>query len=75
MEIYIIVKVLEQQLGKLYLPLATTLPIQLPKLVAELLEYSVEPRDILRANRMLYWGGFLSLILLCGLRGLICTLL
>lgn len=35
----------------------------------------VEPRDILRANRMLYWGGFLSLILLCGLRGLICTLL
>ena len=35
----------------------------------------VEPRDILRANRMLYWGGFLSLILLCGLRALICTLL
>ena len=35
----------------------------------------VEPRDILRANRMLYWGGFLSLILLCGIRALICTLL
>ena len=35
----------------------------------------VEPKDILRANRMLYWGGFLSLILLCGLRALICTLL
>lgn len=30
MEIYIIVKVLEQQLGKLYLPLATTLPTRLP---------------------------------------------
>ena len=41
MEIYIIVKVLEQQLGKLYLPLATTLPTQLPKLVAELLEPGV----------------------------------
>ena len=35
----------------------------------------VEPRDILRANRMLYWGGFLSLILLCGIRALICILL
>ena len=30
----------------------------------------VEPEDILRANRMLYWGGFLSLLLLCGLRTL-----
>ena len=35
----------------------------------------VEPGDILRANRMLYWGGFLSLILLCGIRALICILL
>ena len=31
-----------------------------------------EPEDILRANRMLYAGGFLGLILLCGLRLLIC---
>ena len=30
-----------------------------------------EPEDILRANRMLYWGGFLSLLLLCGLRTLV----
>ena len=29
-----------------------------------------EPEDILRANRMLYCGGFLSLMLLCGLRAL-----
>ena len=35
----------------------------------------VEPGDILRADRMLYWGGFLSLILLCGIRALICILL
>ena len=35
----------------------------------------VEPGDILRANRMLYWGGFLSLILLCGIRALLCILL
>ena len=35
----------------------------------------VEPGDILRANRMLYWGGFLSLMLLCGIRALICILL
>lgn len=35
----------------------------------------VEPGDILRANRMLYWGGFLSLILLCGIRALICIIL
>ena len=35
----------------------------------------VEPKDILRANRMLYWGGFLSLILLCGIRAAICILL
>ncbi len=35
----------------------------------------VEPEDILRANRMLYCGGFLSLILLCGLRTLICLVI
>ena len=31
----------------------------------------VEAEDIRRANRMLYCGGFLSLLLLCGLRTLI----
>ena len=35
----------------------------------------VEPEDILRANRMLYCGGFLSLMLLCGLRTLICIVI
>ena len=35
----------------------------------------VEPEDILRANRMLYWGGFLSLLLLCGLRTLLFLLI
>ena len=34
-----------------------------------------ERPDILRANRMLYWGGFLSLILLDGLRTLICLMI
>ena len=34
-----------------------------------------EPEDILRANRMLYTGGFLSLGLCCALRGLILILI
>lgn len=35
---------------------------------------AVEPEDICRANRMMYVGGFLSLILFCGLRALIYVL-
>lgn len=35
---------------------------------------AVAPGDILRANRMLYLGSVLSLLLLCGVRALLCGL-
>lgn len=35
----------------------------------------IAPEDILRANRLLYWGGCLSLILFCGIRSVFFILL